>query len=316
MHVAVVYNKPVRSYYSEAGEQEAVNGVVTEVVAVRRSLRELGHSVDCVSLGLPFEAARERLARMRADLVFNLFEGFPGHPDSETEIPAALDELRIPCTGCPPAALRLGLDKAKTKQVLGKGGINTPDFQLLRPGGLASFRLGLPCIVKPNSEDASHGVTEESVVRDLPSLEKQLKKVFNNYGGEEALVEEFVDGREFNATVMGNGRGQVLAISEIAFSLPAGVPRIITFAGKWEPESIYYRGTEVVCPARIAEDERRKIAGAAEAAFRLTGCRGYARVDMRMDDNGRLSVIEKQAAASGLDYTRFIEKIVALAMER
>lgn len=330
MRVAVIYNKPVSSYYDVTGEQKAVLGVITEVVAARRALRELGHTVICVPLALPLETARDKLQRLQVDLAFNLFEGFCGYPGSEPDVPVILSELGIPYTGCPPGALKLALDKAKTKAVLKAGGIDTPDFQLLGSKDLSSFHLGYPCIVKPNNEDGSHGMSAESVVSDLPSLERQLTKVINLYGREKALVEEFIDGKEFNTTVMGNGEGKVLAISEIAFSLPPGMPKILTFAGKWEKESVYYLGTEVVCPADIPEYDRQRIASTAEKAFRLIGCRGYARVDMRMSNQGRLVVLEVnpnpditpdfgaalQAEAAGLSYTRFIEKITLLALDR
>jgi len=172
-------------------------------------------------------------------------------------------------------------------------------------------------------------MSENSVVNDLPALEKQMCRLLDTYGGREVMVEEYVDGREFNATVIGNSKAKVLEVSEIVFTLAPGRHRILTYAGKWEPESEDYRGTKPVCPARISEDEKRLIAGAAEKAFVLTGCRGYARVDMRMDERGRLSVIEVnpnpdispdsgaalQARAAGLDYKGFIGKIVALALE-
>jgi D-alanine-D-alanine ligase len=329
MRIAIVYNKPVPSYYSIADEQGAAAGVLTEVAAVCGALIELGHSVTCVSLDIPLKAARKKLEKLRADLVFNLFEGFCGHPDSEPDIPEILEELDMPYTGCPPQALKLALNKAGTKLVLKTGGIDTPDFQLLSHENPASFRLKYPCIVKPNGEDASHGISTESIVGDFPSLEKQLDRIMHRYGGGEILVETYIEGREFNATVVGNGRGQVLALSEIVFTLSPGMPRIITYEGKWDPESEYYRGTTAVCPAQIPEEERQYIAGIAETAFGLTGCRGYARVDMRMDGRGKIKVLEVnpnpdispdsgaalQVRAAGLDYTRFIDKIVLLALE-
>ncbi len=329
MRIAIIYNKPVTSYYSTAGEQEAVAGVLTEVAAVRRALIELGHSVTCVALDVPLEAARKKLSKLQTDLAFNLFEGFCGYPGTEPDIPEILSELGITYTGCPPQALKLALNKARTKLVLRDGGIDTPDFQLLSPENLSSFRLKYPCIVKPNGEDASHGMSAESVVGDFPALEKQIARVIHIYGGEETLVEEYIEGREFNTTVIGNKSGSVLEISEIEFSLPQGIPKIITYEGKWDPDSEYYRGTTAVCPAQISEDEWQHIASIAETAFGLTGCRGYARVDMRMDRQGRLNVIEVnpnpdispdsgsvlQAKVAGLDYTQFIDKIVSLAME-
>ena len=124
----------------------------------------------------------------------------------------------MPFTGCPAEALKLALDKAKTKAVLKSAGINTPDFQLLRPETLSSFRLSYPCIVKPRREDASHGLSAQNVVYDFASLEQQVTAVSRYYGGQ-ALVEHFIDGREFNVSVLGD---TVLPVSEIAYSLPEG----------------------------------------------------------------------------------------------
>ena len=225
--------------------------------------------------------------------------------------------------------LRLALDKAKVKVILKAAGIPTPDFQLLSPQTLHTFQLNYPCIVKPRAEDASHGITEGSMVSNFASLEKQVRLISESYGGD-ALVEEFIDGREFNATVLGNSTGIVLPVSEIVYSLPPEMPRILTFAAKWEPDSPYFHGTKVVCPAEIGTHEREHIAETALAAFHLLGCQGYARVDMRMDREGRLNVLEvnpnpdispdtgaaRQAAAAGMTYTQFIEKIVQLALEK
>jgi D-alanine-D-alanine ligase len=107
------------------------------------------------------------------------------------------------------------------------------------------------------------------------------------------------------------------------------MPRIVTFAAKWEPDSLYFQSTRVVCPADISAEERENIAQTVVAAFRLIGCQGYARADMRMNREGRLNVIEvnpnpdispgngaaRQAEASGMTYTQFVEKILQLALE-
>jgi D-alanine-D-alanine ligase len=207
-------------------------------------------------------------------------------------------------------------------------GIPTPDFQVRDPGTVGTFHLRYDCIVKPPGEDASHGLTTANVVSDFASLEKQVRAVSETYGGS-ALVEEFVGGREFNATVLGNELPIVLPVSEIVYSLPPGTPRILSFAAKWETGSIYYKGTNAVCPAPIDDGAREHIAATALAAFRLLGCRGYARVDMRMDQAGELNVIEvnpnpdispdagtvRHARAAGMTYPQLIERIVRLARE-
>jgi len=326
--VTIIHNEPIPSRYDTAGEEKAVRGILEAVAAVHCSLLELGYEVTCLPLTSPIERVRKTLGSLDVDLVFNLFEGFCGEPETEALVPEYLEGIGVPFTGCPAAALGLCLDKAKVKVLLQAAGIPTPDFQLLNPETLHMFQLDYPSIVKPRSEDASHGINEASIVRDSTSLKKQLQMGSGAYGN--SLVEEFINGREFNATVMGNSQCTVLPVSEITYSLPSEMPEILTFAAKWEPDSPYYQGTQVVCPAEITAEERENINKLALATFRLLGCRGYARVDMRMDREGRLNVIEvnpnpdispdagavRQARAAGMTYTKFIEKIVRLALEK
>jgi len=310
------------------GEEKAVLGVLDEVTAVHKALDGLGYSVTLVPLLPPLEQARAKLKTLEADLVFNLFEGFAGTPETEALVADILSEQGVPYTGCPGTALALCLDKAKTKALLKASGIETPSYQVLTPETLSRFQLGYPCIVKPCAEDASHGLSEKGVVDDFASLEKQVALVSMSFGGK-ALVEEFIEGRELNATVLGNRKLTVMPISEIVYSLPPVMPRILTFAAKWEPDSIYFQGTKSVCPAKIEDDEMQRIAKTAKAVFRLVGCRGYARVDMRLDPEGRLYVLEvnpnpdispdygaaRQAEAAGMRYDQFIEQIVLFALE-
>ena len=329
MRAAIVYDDPVTSRYSDAGEQAAVSGILDSVDAVHNSLRELGYQVELVPLALPAENAVVRLKSLKEDIVFNLFEGFPGYSESEALVPETLSELGIPCTGCTPEILKTALDKARTKEILQAGSVPTPRFQLLTPQTVSTFRLKYPCIVKPHKEDASHGLTEDSLVRDLASLEKQVIRIANTYGGA-AIVEEFLEGREFNATVLGNSECIVLPISEITYSLPPDKPPILTFAAKWEPGSPYFEGTKAICPAAVSEAEREHISAVALKAFQVLGCHGYVRVDMRFSNDNQLNVLEinpnpdispgtgaaRQAAADGMTYTEFIEKIVRLALEK
>ncbi len=327
--VAIVYNEPIASRYHAAGEEAAELGVLSAVEVVHRALAETGYEVTRVPLLPPLEIAKNTLGKLSTDVVFNLFEGFPGYPETEAEIPALLESLGIPYTGCPSGALRLALDKAKTKILLKAAGIPSPDFQLLTPETVTLFQLGFPCIVKPCSEHASHGLSAKSVVHNPTELTEQVIRISQLFDSS-ALVEAFLDGPEYNATVMGNLECEMLPPSEITYSLPAGVPRILTFAAKWEPESEYYQGTRAVCPAPITPARREQIAEIAMTAFRLLECRSYARVDMRCDRAGCLHVMEVnpnpdvspdtgaalQAEAAGMTYAQFTTKIVALAMEK
>jgi D-alanine-D-alanine ligase len=327
--VAVVYNEPFLSRYDAAGEEKAVLGVLEAVEAVNLGLIELDYKVSLVPLAPPIDQALQKLRTLEVDIVFNLFEGFCGSPETEALIPETLDEIGVPYTGCPPRILRLALDKAETKIILMAAGIRTPDSQLLTPDNLDTFHLVYPCMVKPRKDDASHGISSDSMVKDFAALEKQVKALHKTYGGS-ILVEKFLTGREFNATVMGNSQFRVLPISEIVYDLPPDIPRILTFAAKWEPDSPLFAGTRAVCPAVIEPEVKDRIGEVARAAFRAVGCRGYARVDMRMDEEGQLNVLEvnpnpdispgtgaaRQAAASGLTYSQFCQDIISLALEK
>ena len=326
--VAIVYNEPQPSGYDNTHEEKAVLGVLEAVSAVNQALQELGKEVRIVPLLPPFSEARKKLEALDVDVVFNLFEGFCGDPQSEALVPEALRELGITFTGCKAEILRLGLDKAKLKAVLKDAGVPTTQYQVLDPDTLDQFRLGFPCFVKPRTEDASHGISEDSLVRDMAGLERQVRKISETYNCG-SLIEHFLSGREFNATAMGNSRAVVLPISEIVYELESGIPHILTFAAKWEPESPYFKGTRVVCPAEVPDEMRDYVARTALKAFKAVVGRGYARMDMRMDENGVLNVMEinpnpdispgtgaaRQSAAAGMSYAQFINKLIIMAVE-
>ncbi len=328
-NIAIIYNQPITDFYNSRQEQAAEEGVLTEVAAVEKALHQLGYITEIIPLVMPLEQAFTKLSGINADIVFNLFEGFSGFPETEAEICKKLESLKLRHTGSPSSALELALDKAATKVVLQKKDIRTPDFQLLNEASLPCFSLNFPCIVKPNADDASHSLTVKSVVDDYDSLREMVSEVSRTYG-KKALVEEYIDGREFNITVMGNNILIPLPISEICFSLPEGMPKVLTYEAKWQTDSIYYKKTPPQCPANINAIKKREIIEAALGAYAITECCGYARVDIRMDESGDIYVIEVnpnpdispdagtsiQAQANGMTYNDFIEKIVLLAMER
>jgi len=327
--VAIIFNADCPSRYRSLGEEQAVLGVLEAVRAVGGALSALGYPVRQVPLAPPLEEVEATLRRLETDVVFNLFEGFSGNPETEAEVADMMSALGLAYTGCPGAALRLSLDKAGSKKLLQANGIRTPVFQVLSEGSVSGFNLGFPCIVKPQGEDASHGISSESVVDSPAGLRGQVARVSRHYGGT-ALVEEFLDGREFNATVLGNSEMLALPVSEVEYALPSGAPRILTYSAKWQPDSRYFGGTVPSCPAHVTEEEREDIGALAIRACRMLGCQGYARVDMRTDAGGNLNVLEvnpnpdvspgsgaaRQAAAAGMTYAGLIDRITRLALGR
>ena len=326
LRVAVVYNDPCISKYDDLGESKAEEEVLSTVDAVHRALERIGYCVFDVPLLPPLEHAKKLLKNLSADVVFNLFEGFCGYPETEADIPDALTRLGIAYTGCSTSSIRHTLNKVESKKLLQHAGICTPEYQLLRPDTIAEFKLGYPCMVKPVCDDASHGITPQSLVYDESSLAAQVEKISGIFGGQ-ALVEQFVEGREFNATVLGNEEYTVFPVSEIQYDLPEGLPRILTYDAKWNPHSVYFQSTVAICPADLSERDYSRIVTIARSAFRVLVGSGYGRVDMRMDTDGTIYVLEVnanpdispqagaalQAGKMGLRYQQFIEKLVKLA---
>jgi D-alanine-D-alanine ligase len=328
LRVGLVHNEPIIDRYTQMGEADAIADVLEEVTAVNKALLDMGYQVNKLGLVPPLDESRRLVQELPVDIYFNLFEGFAGRPETEAMMAGIMAVTGKPITGSSPATLALALDKVKTKEMLIAAGVRTPGYQVFRQPDITSFQLNYPVIVKPAAEDASHGVTQDSVVRDAAALKRQIEKVCAGYGGI-ALVEEFIDGRELSATIMGNQKPVVLSISEIVFTLPPELPRVLTFAAKWTPGDIYFENTDPVCPAQVEKVLWDHIAETSIKAFRLTGCRGYARVDMRVDEQGRAHVLEvnpnpdisltsgavRQAAAIGLSYPQFVDRIVKLAMD-
>jgi D-alanine-D-alanine ligase len=327
--VAIIYNDPIPSRYELMGEAQAVLGVLDVVQAVRQALIELDYEVTLVALAPPLEAVREKLKELKTDLVFNLFEGFDGCPETEAVVAGMLSELGLVYTGCPATALSLALDKARTNALLEAHGLATPRYQVLTPETVDEFHLEFPCIVKPCAEDASHGLSEDSVVTDSASLAREVSHISQLFDGR-ALVEEFVDGRELNITVLGYKELVVLPVTEILYSLPVGMPKILTFSAKWEPDTLYFESSQPACPAEINDETYQRITLAALDAFKLLNCTGYARVDFRMGSDGIPKIIDVnpnpdlspdygvalQAQAAGMGYAQLVERIIQLALER
>lgn len=327
--ITIVYNYPFIGKYQNSDEESAVLGILECVDVVDEALLESGYRVNRLSLYPPIETVSEQLKNIKTELVFNLFEGFFHEPETEAEVAKIFEDMGLIFTGCPPKPLQLALDKAKSKALLTANNIAAPDFQKLTPDNIDKFKLEFPCIVKPNNQDASHGITQDSVVYNFDALKTQVIKI-NKIFSSEVIVERFLSGREFNVCVIGNEEPLVLPASEIVYNLPEELPDILTFEAKWFPETDYFKGTVVECPAGIDEEMKNKINSIAINAFRIFECAGYARIDLRLDESGTLNVIEvnpnpdissdagaaRQAKAAGMTYAQFINKIAILASER
>ncbi|MCC7354604.1 MAG: D-alanine--D-alanine ligase [Anaerolineae bacterium] len=263
-------------------------------------------------------------------LIFNLCEAIAGDVAREAAAAAHLTARGFRFTGAPAAALALCQDKAQAKARLLAAGLPTPAYQVFHAAGEPlSPGLRFPLFVKPVAEDGSVGISQESVVTSETALRARVKYVLGTYH-EPSLVEEFIGGREFNIGVWGNDPPEVLPLAELTYRNVANpLARVVTYAAKWEEDNPEYHDTPVTCPAQVDEPLAIRLRQTALAAYRVMGCRDYARVDMReredepyileVNPNPSLSAdagFHKAARAAGYDYAGMAAHIVALAWAR
>lgn len=234
----------------------------------------------------------ERLAAVRPEIVFNVTEGLHG-ADRESEVPALLDRLGIPFTGSSASTLRTCLDKAATKDALRRAGLPTPAHTLVHAPDDAPPLDGTALIVKPLHEGSSKGIYEQSVVRTPSELRAQVDRVTTAYR-QPAIVETFLEGREFTVPLLGNGPAvETLPIVEIELSkLPAGSVPIYGFEAKWLWDSVQHPLHLYTCPAAVTAELARDLSDLARRAFHALGCRDWCRVDLRLDAAGRPHILE------------------------
>jgi len=329
--VVILYNLMERLEKGEAKDILAEDAILEEIGAVEESIRALGHQCYVMAIREEVFTVIHWLKEIQPDVVFNLCESIYGNSCWEMNIPALLDLFRISYTGSSSLTLGLCQDKGKVKDILQSQGILTPRYKIFDRGVNHIRGNVFPIIVKPLHEDGSLGISKESVVYDDEALSRQIQYVVEKYH-QPALVEEFVDGRELNVGLLEtNGKVGLLPISEIDFSeFPKDLPKICMYDAKWETDSPEYQGSKPVCPARLEWVVQRRIEYIALKVFKLFGCRDYARVDIRLDSNGKIYVLEvnpnpdispqsgmaRAIKVQGMTYTDFVGKLIERAVQR
>jgi D-alanine-D-alanine ligase len=305
----------------------------TTIVAVESALSKLGKVVR-LEANQDFP---ERLRQTKPNIVFNIAEGFYG-VNREAHVPAICEFYGIPYSGSDPFTLSLCLDKARAKETLAFHGIPTPRFAVVRKVEelrLFAERLSLPLFVKPLHEGSSKGITDRNLCVNSSQLRAQTKLLLENYD-QPVLVEEYLSGKEFTCAVLGNGDdATVMPIVAMNFeTLPDGALPIYSFDAKfvWDrpenPLDIFQ------CPARITTALQASIERVTLDAYRVLGCRDWARIDVRLDDAGVPNVLEvnplpgilpdpadnsclpKAARAAGIGYDELIQSCLKYAAAR
>lgn len=301
-----------------------------EIRAIEAALQQEGFAVRTLNVEDDLDTLQDAL-RTGPDVIFNLVEFFHGTPGLEGAVAGLYDLYQIPYTGAGPFGLALCNRKGLAKEVMLANGVPTPRFRLLlKPSLPRRHGLRYPLIVKPAREDASAGVSSDSVVRDYPALMEQVGRMFTDFSPP-VLVEEYIEGRELHVAVLGNENPRVLPIIEFDFSeFPPDQPRIISYDAKWNPLHEEYHRLHSHCPAKLNTRIVRKIEEIAIRAFQVTKCRDYARLDLRLDKRNRVSVLEinpnpdltegvsfmESAEKAGMSFGATLRTIVEFALAR
>lgn len=251
--------------------------------AISGALREIGHPVTEACLEDQDLAGLLRSYTPDDFIVFNLCEEIPGFLHSYDLIAQTLEELGFTYTGADSKALAFSQDKRRVQQRLDECGVSTPRWQIFTSDSRDGWSI-YPAIVKPALEHCSLGLTRASVVWSADELSSRIRHVIESFHGP-ALVEEFIDGREFAVNVVGNGRLHVLPIAEFDFSaFKDAEDRLISYDAKFNPQSQAYGLIKTILPARLREDEQERLIKIALEGYCAAGCRDYARLDIRMRD--------------------------------
>ncbi len=299
--------------------------VLVQASAISNALRKRGYDPRMREVTFDLRSLAGEVGVRRPGLVFNLVESLEGKGRFISVVPALLDVIRVPYTGCPAEALFLTSHKPTAKRLMKAMNIPTPPWMTLT--GVSSPWEGRS-IVKSAWEHASIGLDEDSVVTTAGSagLRRAMRERQEKHGGE-FFAERFVDGREFNLSMLG-GRGEpeVLPPAEILFTgYDDDKPKVVGYRAKWHEESFEYRNTDRTFDFPRTDNRLlAKLLKTARDCWHLFGLRGYARVDFRVDRQGRPWVLEingnpcitpdsgftAAAAKGGIGYEKMVERII------
>ena len=299
---------------------------------VLSTLRQIGHEVMPLGIHDDLGVIRKAIDEWKPHVAFNLLEDFDGVPVFDQNVVSYLELLRIPYTGCNPRGLMLARDKALSKKILAYHRIAVPEFAVFPIGRSIrpSKRLTFPLIVKSLTKEASEGISQASVVDDADKLAERVKFIHRSLGTD-AIVERYIEGRELYVGIMGNQRLRVLPVWEMLFTnMPPQVRRIATNRVKWSHAYQRKHG--------ITSDEAKDLPPAVlesiphlcRRIYRTLSLTGYARLDFRLGDDGRMYVLEANpnpqlahgedfadsAERAGLSYGDLLQAIINMAIAR
>jgi D-alanine-D-alanine ligase len=297
---------------------------------VLRCLKRLGHDVETLAVFDNVTDIVEKLKAYAPDIVFNLSESFYQDRSHEPNIPALLELMKVRYTGSGPEALLLCKDKALAKKVLAYHHVRSPHFVVSHRGHPLRRlrRFTYPAFVKPACEESSDGISQASFVREETEAIARARFVHQKFGCD-ALIEEYIEGRELYVSVLGNHRLTVFPVREIVFEqVPEDEPKFATFHAKWNEAYRKKWGIKNGPAKPLPDGVQDHLANLARKVYRLLKIKGFARIDVRLTPQGEVFLIEvnpnpslaededfaRSAADGGVVYDSLIQEILNTAL--
>lgn len=298
---------------------------------VIETIRELGHAAYVVDVHDDIGDMVEQIKKSDPDLIFNLTEQFACQRLMDKNIAAVLEMLHIPFTGAGTMGLMLCRDKRLCKQLLARHLIRVPGFVNIPMGRRVRVprAIRFPLVVKPALEDGSEGISNASLVWDENALAERARFVHDRWH-QDAIAEEYIDGREFYVSILGNKRLTVLPVREcFLHDHPEGGPYMATYRVKWNEGYRKKWGIEFGF-AELDPKVHAHLARVCKKVYRLLHLQDYGRIDVRLTPDDRLVVLEanpnpglaygeevaESADRAGIEYEQFIERIIKIALRR
>ena len=292
------------------------------------TLRSIGHEVQCLGVSDDLGAVRKAIEELKPHVAFNLLEEFHGVALYDQHVVSYLELLRQPYTGCNPRGLMLSHDKALCKEILSYHRILTPKFAVYPIGRSVkpTKRLTYPLVVKSVSEEASLGISRASIVTSDEKLKDRVEFIHHNIKSD-ALVEEYIEGRELYVGILGNQRLNTFPIWELVFTKSNDrVPLIATAKVKWDQDYQEKLGVETHAALELPEGVEASVIKQCIRTYRELFLTGYARIDLRLAADGKAYVLEanpnpnlsrgedfaEAGKASGISYEALLQRIVTL----
>ena len=293
---------------------------------VIETLKEIGHHVRVLGVHDDLSGIRPTSEDFQPHIVFNLMEAFAGIPTFDQNVVSYLELLRLSYTGCNPRGMFLARDKSLSKKLMQYHRIPVPEFLMVPRGRKARLtkRLTYPVIVKSLTQEASIGISQASVVDDDTKLKERVQFIHDSITTD-AIIEQFVVGRELYCGVIGNQRAQVLPVWEMTFAnMPEGQHRIATERVKWNAKYQKKVGIDTGAAKNLPQGVAEKVQHITKRVYKVLELSGYARIDLRLDDLGQVHVLEanpnpqiarsedfaESAALAGLPYPALLQRIL------